>query len=95
MQEIFNFDVKVNVILNGLKHYMTFTINNNLPFIDSMQFRNSSLDALVKNLSGNDFKYLTQKFSGDLLELARHLTKHLFLFKNRCFVIGSCFTKVY
>ena len=36
---------------------MAFTINNNLVFIDSMQFMNSSLDALVKNLSDNDFKY--------------------------------------
>ena len=36
-----------------------------------MQFMNSSLNKLVKNLSGNDFKYLTQEFSGDLLELAK------------------------
>ena len=48
---------------------MAFTINKNLIFIDSMQFMNSSLDALVKNLSDNDFKHLSQKFSGSLLEL--------------------------
>ena len=36
-----------------------------------MQFINSSLDALIKNLSDNDFKYLSQEFSGDLLELVR------------------------
>ena len=50
---------------------MAFTINNNLFFIDSMQFMNSSLDALVYNLSDNDFKYLLQEFSGDLLELVK------------------------
>ena len=27
-----------------------------------MQFMNSSLEKLVKNLSGNDFKYLTKEF---------------------------------
>ena len=31
-------------------------INKNLIFIDSMQFMNSSLEKLVKNLSGHDFK---------------------------------------
>ena len=32
---------------------------------------NSSLDALVKNLSDNDFKYLSQEFTGTLLELVK------------------------
>ena len=32
---------------------------------------NSSLDALVKNLSDNDFKDLSQEFSGDLLKLVK------------------------
>ena len=39
---------------------MAFIINNNLVFIDLMQFMSSSLDALVKNFSDNDFKYLSQ-----------------------------------
>ena len=69
MQKNGKFDVKVNVIPNGLEKYMAFTINNNLGFIGSMQFMNSSLDALVKNLSDNDFKYSSQEFSGDLLEV--------------------------
>ena len=70
-QEIGKFVVKVNVIPTGLKKYVTFTINNNLVFIDSMQFMNSSLDALVKNLSDNDFKYLFEEFSGDLSKLVK------------------------
>ena len=61
--EIGKFDVKVNVVPNGLEKYTAFTINNN-----SMQFMNSSLDALVKHLSEMDYKYLSQEFSSDLLE---------------------------
>ena len=49
MQEIGTFDVKISFIPNGLEKYMAFTINRNLGFIYSMQFVNSSLDALVKN----------------------------------------------
>ena len=70
IREIGKFDEKVSVIPNGLEKYMAFTINDNLVFIDSMQFMNSSLDALVNNLS-DDFKYLPQKFSGDLLKLVK------------------------
>ena len=36
-----------------------------------MQFMNSSLNALVKNVSDNDFNYLSQEFSSDLLELVK------------------------
>ena len=50
---------------------MTFKSNKNLVFIDSMQFLSSSLEALVKNLSNNEFKYLSQEFSGDLLKLVK------------------------
>ena len=46
---------------------MTFTINKNLVFIDSVQFMNSSLDSLVKNLSDSNFKYLSEEFSGKFL----------------------------
>ena len=55
MQEIGKFDVKVSVIPNGLEKYMAFIINKNLVFIGSMQFMNSSLDALVKYLSEMNF----------------------------------------
>ena len=56
MKKISKFDVKISVIPNGLEKYMAFTINRNPVFIDSMQFMNSSLDSLVKNLSDNDFR---------------------------------------
>ena len=57
VKEISKFDVKENIIPNGLEKYMAFTIIEKLDFIDIMQFINSSLDILVKNLSENDFKY--------------------------------------
>ena len=57
VKEISKFDVKENIIPSGLEKYMAFTINEKLDFIDIMQFINSSLDILVKNLSENDFKY--------------------------------------
>ena len=38
-------------------------------FIDSIQFMSSTLETLVKNLSDNDFKHLSQEFSGNLLKL--------------------------
>ena len=48
---------------------MSFTLNKNVIFIDSMLFMNSSLDKLVKNL--NDFKYLSNVFKGKELELVK------------------------
>ena len=40
-------------------------------FIDSMQFMNSSLDKLAKNLSDEDFKYLVEEFGSENLELLK------------------------
>ena len=50
MQELGKFNLKINVIPNGLKKYMSFSVNNMLRFIDNFQFLSSSLDSLVKNL---------------------------------------------
>ena len=36
-----------------------------------MQFMNSSLEKLAKNLSDNDFKYLTEEFGSKDLELLK------------------------
>ena len=47
---------------------MAFTINKNLVFIE---FMNSSLDSLVKNLSDNDFKYLSEEFNDEFLKLVK------------------------
>ena len=69
--ELSKFDVKIDVIPNGLEKYMQFFLNKNLIFIDSMQFMNSSLDKLVKNLSDEDFKYLVEEFGSKNLELLK------------------------
>ena len=71
MQGINKFDVKLNVVPNSLEKYMAFTINNNLVFIDNMEFLNSNLNKLVKSLSDNDFKNSSQEFGGDLLQLVK------------------------
>ena len=70
-KEMGKFDVNVSVLPNGLEKHIAFTVNKNLVFIDSMQFMNSSLDSLVRNLSDNDFEYLSEEFSGELLELVK------------------------
>ena len=46
-------------------------LNKNLVFIEGMQFMNSSLDKLVKNLSDEDFKYLRGEFGSGNSELLK------------------------
>ena len=49
-KELSKFDRKISVIPNRLEKYMSFTLNGNIVFIDSMLFMNSSLDRLAKNV---------------------------------------------
>ena len=67
MNEINKFDLKVDVISNGLEKYMAFTVNENLVFIDSIKFGNSSLENPLKNFSDSDFKYLSEEFRPEQL----------------------------
>ena len=71
MQELGKFNLKINVISNGLEKYMNFTINNKLSFIYSFQFLSSSLDSLVKNLNKKGFKYLSREFDNNVLDLVK------------------------
>ena len=50
---------------------MAFFLNKNFVFIDSMQFMNFSLENLVKNLTDNDFKYLSEESGSKNLELLK------------------------
>ena len=68
IKEISKFDVEVSVIPNGLEKYLVF--------IDSMQFMNSSLDSLIKNLSDNDFKYFSEEFRGEFVVLVKQKGVH-------------------
>ena len=78
MEELGKFNLKISVVLNGLEKYMSFTINNKLSFIDSFKFISSSLDSLVKNLSKDDFKYLSQEFDNNVLDLVKKEGFHPF-----------------
>ena len=68
-KELSKFNCNINVISNGLEKYMSFSLNKNIVFVDSMLFMNSSLDKLVKNL--NDFKYLSNVFKDGQLKLVK------------------------
>ena len=71
MQKLGKFNLKINVIPNVLEKYMSFSINNKLSFIDGFQFLISSLDSLVKNLAKDYFKYLSQEFDNNVLDLLK------------------------
>ena len=58
--ELKKFDVRIDVIPNGLEKYMAFIL-----------IMSSSLEKLVKNLSDNYLKYLTEEFSSKDLELLK------------------------
>ena len=70
-QELGKFNLKINVIPNGLEKYMSFIINSKLSFIDSFQFLGFTLDCLAKNLGEDDFKYLIQEFNNNALGLVK------------------------
>ena len=59
----------------GQKNTWRFFLNENLVCIDSMQFMNSSLDKLVKDLLDEDFKYLVEEFASELLKYRALETK--------------------
>ena len=57
-------------------------MNKNLVVIGSMQFMNSSLDKLVKNLSDEDFKYLVEEFGSENLELLKQKGDYPYEYMN-------------
>ena len=74
--------MKITVTLNGLEKYLAFFLGKNLVFIDSMQFMNSSLDKLVKNLSDEDFKYLVEEFGSENLEILKQKGAYPYKYMN-------------
>ena len=95
-KELSKFNCNINVIPNELEKYMSFTLNKNIIFIDTMLFMNSSLDKLVKNL--NDFKYLSKVFKGEEFELVKkkgiypYEYMNIFKrFKENCLPDKDCF----
>ena len=47
-----------------------------------MQFMKSSLDSLVKNLMSEDFKFLSEECSGELLELVKEKGVYSYEYMN-------------
>ena len=76
------FDAKISVIPNGLEKYMAFFLGKNLVFIDSMQFMNSALDKLAKNLSDKDFKYLAEEFGSRNLKILKQKGAYPYEYMN-------------
>ena len=74
------FDVKIDVIPNGLEKYMAFFLDKNLVFIDSMQFMKSSLDKRVKYLLDEDFKF--EEFGSKNLELLKQKGAYPYEYMN-------------
>ncbi|CAB4003653.1 Gastrula zinc finger [Paramuricea clavata] len=65
MQEIGKFKMNINVVPNNMEKYISFSLGKNLVFIDSIQFMASSLEALVSNLSPEDFKIVGKRWKGE------------------------------
>ena len=80
--ELDKFDVKISLIQNGLEKYMASFLNKDLVFIDSMQYRNSSLYKLVKNFSDEDCKYLIEEFGSENLELLKQKGDYPYEYMN-------------
>ena len=71
MQELGKFNHKMNAIPSGLEKCISFSINNKLSFIDCFRFLSSSLDILVKNSNKGGFRYLSQEFDNNVLDLVK------------------------
>ena len=65
---------------------MSFSINKKLRFIDSFQLLSFLLDSLVKSVGKDDFRYLSQEFDKNILELVKqkwfYPYKYMSDFKN-------------
>ena len=72
MQDLGTFSLKMSQQMDQ-KKYMGFSISNKLSFIDSFQFLHSQflLDSSVKNLGKDDFKYSSQEFDNNVLDLVK------------------------
>jgi hypothetical protein len=67
-QNIFNKSPRISCIPTNMEKYLSFSINN-LRFIDSLQFLNSSLEKLTNNLRNEDFKQTKSFWPSDKVHL--------------------------
>ena len=80
--ELHEFNLKVDVIRNGLEKYVAFILGRDSILIDSMQFMNSSLDKVVKNLVDKDFKYLVEEFGTENLKILKQKGAYHYEYMN-------------
>ena len=75
MQEIGSigkeYDLDMNCIPNNMERYMAFMLLKHLVFRDSFQFMASGLDRLASNLPEDAFRYTTQVFQNEKLQLMK------------------------
>ena len=85
MQKLGKFSFKINVMPNGLEKRMSYNVNKTSVFIDSFIdsfIDNSSLGSLVRNLDKDDFKYLSQEFDSNVLDLANQKGFYAYEYMN-------------
>lgn len=64
-------DVEINCIPNNMEKYMAFMLGKHLIFLDSFQFISSSLHRLAANLPTDAFKYTSDVFQDENLDLMK------------------------
>ena len=67
MPELGKSNFKIKIKSSELEKYIRFNINNKLIF----HFLSSSLNSLIKNLGGDNFKYYSQEFDGKIWYLGK------------------------
>ena len=63
MQEMGNWEFKINFIANGFKKYLTIYFNNKINFIDTFHILSFPLDSLHRKLYKKYFNYFSQEFT--------------------------------
>ena len=65
-------DMEINCIPNNMEKYMAFMLGKHLVFLDSFQFISSSLHTLAANLPTDAFKYTSDVFQDEKLDLMKN-----------------------
>ena len=75
MQEISSIgkehDLEINCFPNNMENYTVFMLGKHLVFLDSFQFKASSLERSADNLPKDKFNYTYQAFKGEKLALTK------------------------
>ena len=64
-------EMEINCIPNNMEKYMAFMLGKHLVFLDSFQFMASSVERLAANLPADAFKYTSDVFQIERLQLMK------------------------